>query len=69
MSGSGTRSRGGVSPTLGPAAPVVAESQTALDDLELLADNDATELADAEEYEFYEWAAAEETGTGEELGS
>lgn len=57
---------------LHPGMPVrvaAVETPNALDDIELLADNDAIELANSDEYEFYEWAASEEPAGGTGLGS
>jgi hypothetical protein len=46
-----------------PGAPSV-------DDLELIADNDAIELPNPDDYDFYEWAAeAGAKSGGEEIGS
>jgi hypothetical protein len=49
-------------PAEAPAAPSV-------DDLELLADNDGIELPNADDYDFYEWAAAQAKSGGAEIGS
>jgi hypothetical protein len=38
---------------------VTAEPQATFEDMDLLADKDAMDLASAEDYEFYEWAAGE----------
>ena len=69
--------RGLTPPARAPQAPVVAAEMPAapsVDDLELLADNDAIELPNADDYDFYEWAAAEaksggDKSGGEEIGS
>jgi hypothetical protein len=43
-----------------------AEPQATFEDIDLLADKDAMDLASAEDYEFYEWAASEEGEHGGE---
>jgi len=58
-------------------AAAAAPSAPSVDDLELIADNDAIELPNADDYDFYEWAAAqpapksagEPKSGGEEIGS
>jgi hypothetical protein len=54
-------------------APVVpdflAPQTTGIEDLELLADSDALDIADADSPDFYEWAAAaDEPGADEDAG-
>lgn len=44
-----------------PAQGLVAAN--GLDDLEILADNDAVEMSDMPDYDFYEWADSEAEGT------
>ncbi len=52
-----------------PAPATDPAAAPSVDDLELLADNDAIELPNAEDYDFYEWAAAQAKAGGEEIGS
>jgi len=50
---------GGVLPSMGPLVASSPAASSPADDLEMLADADAMQLAeDAGDYEFYEWAAA-----------
>jgi hypothetical protein len=59
----------GVHPPVPAQVAEAVPAQPAFEDLELLADNDAIELPNADDYDFYEWAAAQGTGGGEKVGS
>jgi hypothetical protein len=51
-------------------APTAASTAPAIEDLELIADNDAIELPNPDDYDFYEWAAeAGAKSGGAEIGS
>ena len=49
--------------------PVVADSGAALEDMELLADGDALAVSADGDYEFYEWASAQDEPTAAERGT
>ncbi|MEO7773162.1 MAG: hypothetical protein ABIT36_01565 [Steroidobacteraceae bacterium] len=52
-----------------PVLPDLSTAQTSrFDDLELIADADALDLADVDNFEFYEWAATQDEGADEGNG-
>jgi hypothetical protein len=61
--------RDDLQPGMERGAVVTAESQTELDDLDLLADGDADQLTGADDLDFYEWATSEELAPGEGRGA
>ncbi|MGB8325987.1 MAG: DUF3619 family protein [Steroidobacteraceae bacterium] len=61
--------RGDLPPGSERGLVVTAESQTEPDDLDLLADGDADQLTGADDLDFYEWAASEDTAPGAGRGA
>ena len=53
----------------GPVGGAIADSGAAIEDMELLADNDALEVNADGDYEFYEWAAAQDDSAMPERGT